>query len=836
MSGIKNIFWIDYYSGNYQDIEKIISTNNQKKLNLFPFKNLKSAIEEISKVQFEIIFVVIKGDLYQDYFSILNDIKSRLTCFPINIIYSSNNSINLNSNNFIGYVGLITSREKLIIFIHNFIESVNSKIKLNPKVGVTIDYNNALTFEKIESKDDLVIPSLYVLYKKIEGNENIINDEDIYKFNNILVNNHFDDDISELIVPLNDVKKVPLEIVSKFWIRYYTCQSSFYPYMNTQLMKNKHENYEIFVRAMYKGIEKKYLQTEYNIRLYRCQLISKEEMDILKNDLILVYSRTFLSFSKDKNKAINFLKKGNNNLKPVMLVINSINLEEAYSSNADIEQFSIFSHEREVLFFPFSSFIIDEKIDTQIIKGIETKIINLNYLGKYRKEIENKINTLNENEIKKLLSKDSKFVKDISSIKLNENKIELNQIELKKSIQKAIKKVKEDTLIKFKLEEKNNNCEIINPYKILGISEKEKHPEYRDKEKFREKIKTEKQYLSCFVLDNINKYSRIENDFLINKDAFYYIIKNDLQNLKKLYEENKYIILQKDFKKRSLLHYSVICGNYEISEFLLKNGINYDDPDYEGTGFPHTALYYADEKHEELLKSFGAEIEVYNMVNYLKGINTIKSQDINIIDSLYNELLKKGLVQKMLDVKLLNEVVGKKLIKTRHLRDSMRIDEEEIEKWEKVYHGTRFSAVEFILNYGLQNFGEPLKNHILPGIGNYGIEDWASAIFVSPSIFYASKYSELVNYKNEEWSIIMEARVKPNSFSIHGSTLYDYKFKEGEPKNVEYRISCEKIPENKGIKGLYERSDIVVTSLTFVKKKFLDNTKYFRDSSIFYDN
>ena len=167
------------------------------------------------------------------------------------------------------------------------------------------------------------------------------------------------------------------------------------------------------------------------------QLIFKEEMDVLKNDLILVYSRTFLSFSKDKNKAINFLKKGNNNLKPVMLVINSINLEEAYSSNADIEQFSIFSHEWEVLFFPFSSFIIDEKIDTQIIKGIETKIINLNYLGKYRKEIENKINTLNENEIKKLLSKDSKFVKDISSIKLNENKIELNQIELKKSIKKS---------------------------------------------------------------------------------------------------------------------------------------------------------------------------------------------------------------------------------------------------------------------------------------------------------------------------------------------------------------------------------------------------------------
>ena len=64
--------------------------------------------------------------------------------------------------------------------------SINSKIKLNPKTGVKIDYNNTLTFEKIKNMDDLIIPSLYNLYKKLEGKENIINEEDIIKFNNIL--------------------------------------------------------------------------------------------------------------------------------------------------------------------------------------------------------------------------------------------------------------------------------------------------------------------------------------------------------------------------------------------------------------------------------------------------------------------------------------------------------------------------------------------------------------------------------------------------------------------------------------------------------------------------
>ena len=135
-------------------------------------------------------------------------------------------------------------------------------------------------------------------------------------------------------------------------------------------------------------------------------------------------------------------------LVPAMFIVNTINLEEVFSSNGEVEQYSFYSIEKEVLFFPFSSFIVDEKIDTQIIKGIEVKIVNLNYLEKYREEIENKINTLDENRIKELLSKDSKFVKDISSIQLNEDKITKNQLELKKDIQKAVNKVKEEISIK----------------------------------------------------------------------------------------------------------------------------------------------------------------------------------------------------------------------------------------------------------------------------------------------------------------------------------------------------------------------------------------------------
>ena len=56
----------------------------------------------------------------------------------------------------------------------------------------------------------------------------------------------------------------------------------------------------------------------------------------------------------------------------------------------------------------------------------------------------------------------------------------IKQSELNKSIQKVADKVREETLIKVKSEEERNNFEIINPYKILGISENETHPDYRE--------------------------------------------------------------------------------------------------------------------------------------------------------------------------------------------------------------------------------------------------------------------------------------------------------------------------------------------------------------------
>jgi formaldehyde-activating enzyme involved in methanogenesis len=94
----------------------------------------------------------------------------------------------------------------------------------------------------------------------------------------------------------------------------------------------------------------------------------------------------------------------------------------------------------------------------------------------------------------------------------------------------------------------------------------------------------------------------------------------------------------------------------------------------------------------------------------------------------------------------------------------------------------------------------------------------------------SSKYSEIIFSDNEEWYIIVEAVVKPNSFTENKSTIYNYNFKKKEPKNLEYRI-------NSTLKTLVDtgtfETNVDTISILFIKKKQLDNMNDYREQFIF---
>jgi len=380
------------------------------------------------------------------------------------------------------------------------------------------------------------------------------------------------------------------------------------------------------------------------------------------------------------------------------------------------------------------------------------------------------------------------------------------------------------------------NKEIINPYKMLGITEEDCKKMYQSSHNFNgdliyikyQKLKNsfnsngqKRLLLSYYILLNVNKFERIGNEYKVKtKDHFYYVIMGDLSNLQKLYEKNKYILATKDNYLRNLLHYSVIGENYEITKFLLEKGINFDEPDY----FLSTPLKYASNNDiRKLLFNNGSTIEIYNQSKLTLGLN-IQINDLNKIDLIYHYFLKNKSVNNIEYIKKDNNIIGKRLIRNRGYGDDITFG------WNKVYHGTKYVSMEHILLYGLRNFGEPLDGHIPLGQKVNNINNWAKAIFVTPSIFYASNFSEIISSDKEQWYIIIEAKLKEGCFSEFESTIYKYNYKNSEPKKIEYRINA----KNFGA-SFYDDDEegIVTISLLFVKKKFIDECKNYKDGDYF---
>ena len=211
------------------------------------------------------------------------------------------------------------------------------------------------------------------------------------------------------------IKDIPIELLSKYYARLNTIKSKFYHDINTDLRDNKKENYMSYIKILYEGIKLKSLQLASNDILYRGSKISIDELlkikGYLKNKIkdlpgAIVFSKSFLSFTKNKNIVQNFIKKKNDNknlLNVLYIIEKDDKLNFDLSTHSDIENISIYPNEKEVLFLPFSSFEIKDIKET-IYNNETIYEIKLLYLGKYLQEIEN----IDDSEIP-----DSEFKKEI---------------------------------------------------------------------------------------------------------------------------------------------------------------------------------------------------------------------------------------------------------------------------------------------------------------------------------------------------------------------------------------------------------------------------------------
>ena len=312
----------------------------------------------------------------------------------------------------------------------------------------------------------------------------------------------------------------------------------------------------------------------------------------------------------------------------------------------------------------------------------------------------------------------------------------------------------------------------INPYEILNISTNASKGEVRYAYK---KLATNPSRIirknACLAYDcfcNKEKYIQEGNKFRVKKkDCFYYTICGDLYSLKHNIENDKNLLYVKDGLKRSLLYLSARNGYFDITEYLIKKGININEVQKDGSTALHGAAFYGQEIVIQLLIENGIDINIRNRFGSTADeeaeTSRIKELILNSkkdrIMELFHNLFNKKLVSNIVPIKKKGEIIAKKLICSKNIlpKNWSNIYKDWIPAW----HGTKFQFLESILKNGLKPSGtklsdgttiNPLPGHISIDQTVSGIKNWAKAIFVSPSLFYSSDvvYAERINSIQED--------------------------------------------------------------------------------------
>ena len=427
----------DTYEAEYNErLVNHLKLSSKGNFEFKPYKQMKPAFDEMEKYPFNIILVIIKGSLYQDYYKELNKLKKNkaLKYIPITFIYTSSiyrnvlkgraedkegklekETIASIGNEFYNPGGIGSHPYEIYFFIKKF-----WNLDLSPKLPST-------TFYFDPCNDDIVFV-LIALINSYNKRNILIKEEDIKAFHYLLRNLHPSENFNDFF----DLKSYNSDLEAKYLINFYTSEKAFSQAMNNDFNNNYFSTYISFIKIMYRGLHNKMLKSKFDVPLYFGGSLNENNFQKLKKDLdekkiSLVYSKQFQTFTQIEDIAKkNLLDIKDKKSVPILYELSKLEAQEAYASNIDIGDFSCNPNNKEVLFFPYNCFLV-EKIEEKKVKidskKIEIKIIKLNYLGNYSKNINQKklIEDLNKEKIKQLLeNKSINFMKDINERNKNE--------------------------------------------------------------------------------------------------------------------------------------------------------------------------------------------------------------------------------------------------------------------------------------------------------------------------------------------------------------------------------------------------------------------------------
>ncbi len=539
---INNIFLIDLNniseenSNNLENIQEIF--NN---FTIISYSKISDLFEEIKKeiYKYKLINIIIIDELYDEFINKLDEELSNIFYIPIIYVLSSDlenfNELIKNSsfNDFYLIGGVHDSYESIYNKIQEFDNLLNKK-EFQFEEKKIFDLNQKFIFQTINNKYDLI---LLFLFKFIINSENISKDE-FELLIDYLYNNFSKEKVFDLFKPSLIIKSIPFQILNKWWLRAYSLNSK----LNNNL-KLKEEFFNTFIKILYKSFDINsidFYNEEFN--LYRTQIMNENEYKKILNDFnnkkenLIVFSNNFINFFKSIEIVNSIRLESNENQISILFELKNFK-NKNFFKGIDLQNYSFYPNEKEIIFLPFSSFCVENVEDDEIGKKI-----SLIYIDNYFNEDIQKI-LKNKENLSEIISQSSeqKFVKNIIESKI------INNVENFEDFEKIInEKIEND----FDNNVNENDYVQNNFYQI-------------NKNEFDEIL-----YLN---LNNLNNESEEERSSENEKEN------NQINSYEKDENENKLILNKKENNldknlEQNLIKFSepIIYYNIEYKKFLDK--------------------------------------------------------------------------------------------------------------------------------------------------------------------------------------------------------------------------------------------------------------------------
>jgi len=329
-----------------------------------------------------------------------------------------------------------------------------------------------------------------------------------------------------------------------------------------------------------------------------------------------------------------------------------------------------------------------------------------------------------------------------------------------------------------------------------------------------------------------NSYEFLEFDDNILKDDGFGYIGNSIYILHypAHFEEDKVAV-----------SYGIIKGRFNDKKFDFKH---YCSTEYGSSGSP--ILNISNNKvigiHKKRgTKEFNIGLFAHESIkNFINKYNNEKNEKLKITEIISGNKNKKlnslfDVFKNLYNKKLISDIIpinkeDEEFLAYQLICKRKNIPSKIYKNWIPAWHGTDHINLESIIKYGLRlpkselEFGKisPPPKVIPKNKKIYGINNWETAIFASPCIWGASRYSNpiITNYDaipiRERYYCLIEVIVKPNSFTEHEKRELDDIYEVYCGNNEDY----ERAKINFKIYRISSEENIMVKSILFIHNYF----------------